>query len=100
MAVLNGAGEEGLAGRMAELLGGLGFNVVEISNADRMDYPQTRVIDYTGNPYTTQYLLELMELTQSQILFQTLPDSQIDLALIVGYDWYEVIPKLLAAQDS
>lgn len=100
MAVLNGAGEEGLAGRTAELLGGLGFNVVEISNADRMDYPQTRVIDYTGNPYTTQYLLELMDLTQSQILFQTLPDSQIDLALIVGYDWYEVLPKLLAAQDS
>ncbi len=97
LAVLNGAGEEGLAGQTASLLRDLGFNVVEVSNADRMDYPQTRVIDYTGNPYTTQYLMELMDLTQSQILLQSVPESDIDLALIIGYDWYELLPKLNAA---
>jgi LCP family protein required for cell wall assembly len=94
MAVLNGAGEEGLASRVADVMIELEFNVVEVTNADRMDYPQTRVIDYTGNPYTTQYLMELMDLTQSQILFQALPDSQIDVALIMGYDWYQLLPKL------
>lgn len=97
VAVLNGAGEEGLAGQTADLLRQLGFNVVEITNADRMDYPQTRVIDYTGNPYTTHFLLELMDLTQSQILFQSVPDSEIDLAVIMGYDWYQVLPKLKSA---
>jgi LCP family protein required for cell wall assembly len=99
IAVLNGAGEEGLAGRFADELTALGFNVTEIANADRMDYPTTRIIDYTGNPYTTQYLVDLMDLTQSQILFQTLPDNEIDLALVVGYDWFELVAKLSAAQQ-
>lgn len=99
VAVLNGAGEEGLAGRFADELTALGFNVTEIANADRMDYPTTRIIDYTGNPYTTQYLVEIMDLTQSQILFQTLPDNEIDLALVVGYDWVNLMTKLAAAQE-
>jgi LCP family protein required for cell wall assembly len=97
VAVLNGAGEEGLAGQAADLLRKFGFNVVEVSNADRMDYPQTHVIDYTGNPYTTQYLMELVNLTQSQILYQRNPDSEIDVAVILGYDWAQVLSVLNAA---
>ncbi|TET83288.1 MAG: LytR family transcriptional regulator [Anaerolineales bacterium] len=99
LAVLNGAGEEGLAGRTAELLRELGFNVTQVSNADRMDYPTTRVVDYTGNPYTTQYLMVLMDLTQSQILFQSIPEAEVDVALIVGYDWPGILPKLSTGQD-
>lgn len=99
IAVLNGAGEEGLAGRFADELTELGFNITEIANADRMDYPTTRIIDYTGNPYTTKYLVDLMELTQSQILFQTLPDNEIDLALVVGYDWIGLMSKLAEAHE-
>jgi LCP family protein required for cell wall assembly len=99
LAVLNGAGEEGVAGRTADLLRELGFNVTEVGNADRMDYPQTRVVDYTGNPYTTQYLVDLMGLTQGQILIQLLPDSEVDVALVVGYDWYEVLSQLPAGSD-
>lgn len=94
LAVLNGAGEEGLAGRFADVLEPLGFNVAEIANADRLDYPTTRIIDYTGNPYTVQYLVDLMDLTQSQVLFQTLPGNEVDVALIIGYDWFELFPKL------
>jgi LCP family protein required for cell wall assembly len=94
LAVLNGAGEEGLAGRFAEALDPLGFNITLIANADRLDYPTTRIIDYTGNPYTIQYLVDLLGLTQSQVLFQTLPANEVDVALIVGYDWFELFPKL------
>ncbi len=72
----------------------LGFNVTEIANADRMDYPTTRIIDYTGNPYTTQYLVNLLDLTQSQVLFQTLPDGEVDVALVIGYDWQALLAKL------
>ena len=92
--VLNGAGQEGLAGQFADALRDLGFNVTEIANADRMDYPTTRIIDYTGNPYTTQYLVNLMDLTQSQVLFQTLPDGDVDVALVIGYDWQPLLAKL------
>jgi len=94
LAVLNGAGEEGLAGRFADPLRALGLNVTEIANADRLDYPTTRIVDYTGNPYTVKYLVELMDLTQSQVLFQTLPGNEVDVALIVGYDWFELFPKI------
>jgi len=97
VAVLNGAGEEGLASRFADALTALGFQVTEIGNADRMDYPTTRIVDYTGNPYTAQYLVDLLDLTQSQVLFQTTPGSEVDLALVVGYDWQQLYAKLTAA---
>lgn len=86
VAVRNGAGIEGLAMRTAEFLTGQGINVVEIGNADRMDYVKTVIIDYTGNPYTTRYLMLLLNLTQSQILSQTVPDSPVDVAVIAAGD--------------
>jgi LCP family protein required for cell wall assembly len=97
LAVLNGAGESGIAGSTADILRELGLNIVEVANADRMDYPQTRLIDYTGNPYTTQYLLELMDLTQSQILIQPVEDSDIDVAVVMGYDWFSILQKMNVA---
>ncbi len=96
MAVLNGAGEEGLAARFAEALTSLGLDVTEVGNADRLDYPTTRIIDYRGKPYTTKYLVETMGLTQSQVLFQSGADDEIDLALVLGYDWVEILPRLQA----
>ncbi|MEW6568482.1 MAG: LCP family protein [Chloroflexota bacterium] len=86
VAVRNGAGIEGLAGRTAEFLTSQGINVVEVGNADRMDYVKTVIIDYTGNPYTTRYLMTLLNLTQSQILSQTVPDSPVDVAVIAAGD--------------
>ncbi len=86
VAVRNGGGIEGLASRTAEFLGSHGINVVEIGNADRMDHIKTIIIDYTGNPYTTRYLMSLLNLTQSQILNQTLPDSPVDVAVIAAGD--------------
>jgi len=86
VAVRNGAGIEGLATSTADYLRGLGVNVVEVGNADRMDYAKTVIIDYTGNPYTSRYLMILLNLDPSQVLFQTIPDSPVDVAVIVGPD--------------
>jgi LCP family protein required for cell wall assembly len=87
IAVLNGAGIEGLAGRTAQYLEGLGLNVVKVGNADRLDYSRTVIVDYTGNPYTRQYLMDLSNLTESQILSQHDPNGDLDLELILGADW-------------
>jgi LCP family protein required for cell wall assembly len=87
IAVLNGAGIEGLASRTAQYLEGLGLNVMEVGNADRLDYVRTLIIDYTGNPYTRQYLMDLSGLTESQILRQSAPNNDTDIALILGSDW-------------
>ena len=87
IAVLNGAGIEGFAGRTGQYLEGQGLNVVEVGNADRLDYARSFIIDYTGNPYTRQYLMQLSDLTESQILSQTDPSSDVDITLILGADW-------------
>jgi len=86
VAVRNGAGIEGLATSTADYLRGLGVNVVEVGNADRMDYSKTVIVDFTGNPYTSRYLMTLLNLDPSQILFQTIPDSPVDVAVICGAD--------------
>jgi hypothetical protein len=87
LAVRNGSGIEGLATATGDYLTGQGLNVVEVANADRLDYAKTLIIDYTGNPYTTRYLSELMGVSESQILSQPSPESEIDLAVILGSDW-------------
>jgi len=58
-----------------------------VANADQMGYARTVILDYTGNPYTARYLMQLLNLTQSQIFSQTVPDSPVDLAVIVGADY-------------
>ena len=87
LAVRNGSGIEGMATATAEYLRERGMNVIEVANADRLDYAKTLVIDYTGNPYTARYLYELMDLSESQVLSQPSPDSEIDIAVILGADW-------------
>jgi LCP family protein required for cell wall assembly len=87
ISVLNGAGVEGLAGRTADYLSAQGLDVATVANADRLDYAKSIIIDYTGKPYTAKYLMDLMGLSESQILSQANPDSDVDLAVILGADW-------------
>jgi LCP family protein required for cell wall assembly len=88
LAVLNGAGLEGLATDTAEYLQGHGLNVIQIANADRIDYDKSRVIVYSQNyPYTIRYLAELLGLTEGQILQAVFPESDLDLMVILGADW-------------
>lgn len=87
LAVLNGSGVEGMATATGEYLRGQGLNVVEIANADRLDYAKTLIIDYTGNPYTSRYLSEMMGISESQILRGPAEGSDVDVAVILGADW-------------
>jgi len=91
LAVRNGSGREGLATATSDYLTAQGLNVIEVANADRLDYAKTLIIDYTGNPYTTRYLSELMGVSESQILSQPTPESEIDLVVILGADW--IVPQ-------
>jgi LCP family protein required for cell wall assembly len=88
IAVYNGAGVGGLAGRTATFFEERGFNVIEVGNADRSNYFTTLVIDYTGNPYMRKYLAETANIAESQFLSQNDPDSDVDVAIILGSDWF------------
>ena len=88
LAVLNGAGIEGLATDTAEFLTSQGLNIVEISNADRHDYDKSRLIVHSQNyPYTLRYLTEMLGLTDGQILNPVYPLPDIDVAVVLGWDW-------------
>lgn len=83
--VLNGSYVEGLAARTQEYLVSQGANVISTGNSDYTTY--TRIIDYTGSPYTVRYLVDLMGITRYSIFFQYDPASPVDVAVIVGDDW-------------
>lgn len=88
LAVRNGSGIEGLATQTSEYLTDQGLQVVEVGNADRLDYEISRVIVYSDRfPYTVRYLASLLGLEESQILNQVTPDAPVDIAVVLGRDW-------------
>ena len=88
LVILNGAGVEGLATETAEYLTGQGLNIVEISNADRQDYNKSRLIVHSQNfPYTLRYLTEILGMTEGQILRPVNPLPDVDVVVVLGWDW-------------
>ena len=83
--VLNGSYTEGLAARTQEYLASQGANVISTGNGEYTTY--TRIIDYTGSPYTLRYLVDLMGITRYSIFFEYDPASPIDVVVILGDDW-------------
>jgi len=92
VSVLNGTFTPGLAGRTSEYLQGLGVNVITTDDAGDKPYPLTMIYDHTGNPYTIQYLVELMQISKFRVLSRYKPDSQVDVTIIVGNDWATTNP--------
>jgi LCP family protein required for cell wall assembly len=85
VAVNNGSEVSGLADTTRAYLQSLGFNVVSTGNANQVG--ATTIIDYTSNPYTLQYLVELMGVQPAFIFSRYDPNSQIDVEVIVGPEW-------------
>jgi LCP family protein required for cell wall assembly len=83
--VANGTYVGGLASDTQTYLQSQGANVVGTQNSDYTTY--TRIIDYTGRPYTDRYLVDLMNITPYSIFFQYDPNSQVDVLVILGDDW-------------
>jgi LCP family protein required for cell wall assembly len=83
--VYNGSGVSGLAGSTQEYLLSLGVNVVDVGNANLVSL--TTIYDYTGNPYTVQYLVDLMGINNTRIFNSYDPNSTIDVRIELGDDW-------------
>ena len=86
LSVFNGAQTPGLATRTQDFLKSKGVNAIETGDAPEV-YLYTTVIDYTGNPYTLKFLVELMGIASNRIYHRFDPTSQVDVALYLGYDW-------------
>ena len=86
VSVLNGAGVPGLATRTSDYLATQGVNVTSTGDAPEL-YNATTIISYTGNPYTINYLVNLMGISENRIYNRFDPTSQVDVELFLGYDW-------------
>jgi LCP family protein required for cell wall assembly len=86
LSVLNGAGTPGLAARTSDYLLSQGVNVTTTGDAPE-PYNTTTIISYTGNPYTLDYLVELMGIADNRIYNRFDPTSQVDIVVYLGYDW-------------
>jgi hypothetical protein len=50
-------------------------------------YSATTITSFTGNPYTLNYLVDLMGISENRIYIRFDPASQVDLEVVLGYDW-------------
>ncbi|MGI5835214.1 MAG: LCP family protein [Chloroflexota bacterium] len=66
--VANGSGQSGLATRTGEYLISQGFDVVDVSSADRNDYKTTQILVNTGKTATAKALAEILKLSQQSIV--------------------------------
>jgi LCP family protein required for cell wall assembly len=83
--VLNGSQFDGLASRTQAALQADGANIIEISNGESTAV--TRILDYTGNPHTAQYLAEFFGVDPIYYTLEYDPNSPVDLVVILGDDW-------------
>ncbi len=88
VSVLNATTTPGLAAETSDYLTGLGINVIITGNAEEQS-DTTVVIDYTGKPYTVEYLVQLLNIPANSIYSRYDPNSQTDIAILLGADWAE-----------
>ena len=85
ISVLNGTYYSGIETTMQSYLTANGANVVSTGAEEHTDW--SYVIDYTGNPYTMYYLVELMQITRYSIFFDYNPDAAVDVVVVLGDEW-------------
>lgn len=91
ISVLNATYTVGLAAETTEFLSSKGIYISETGNAQEVA-AETAIIDYTGNPNTTQYLAQLMNLDPSHIYGRYDPNSKVDVVILLGDDWAQENP--------
>ena len=84
--MLNATTTAGLASQTSDYLSNKGINVTVTGNAEEKS-DNTVIIDYTGKPYTVQYLVELLNIQPNSIYSRYDPNSQTDIAILLGTDW-------------
>ena len=82
--LLNGSGRPGLAGDLASYLRDGGFDVIEVSNADRADYRNTLVVSRTEAPEPGKIVAEY--LGTRHVIQQIGTQELIEVTVIVGRD--------------
>jgi hypothetical protein len=92
IAVQNGTSQPNFAAQVAAVLMQQGYQVVEFGDADRLDYPNTVIVDYTGKTYSLERLIDKFQVMPENVRHSTNLRSQIDIRIIVGQDFLMLSP--------
>lgn len=87
VSVLNGTRQEGLATETGNWLASMGITIISVGNADRFDYTQTIIYNYTSKTNTARYLAQLLGVPETAIIATTSPTGQFDIQVILGDDY-------------
>jgi LCP family protein required for cell wall assembly len=85
--VQNGTPKDGVAEQAGIFLEQRGYQIVELGNADRRDYAQTILIDYTGKTYTLNSLAQLLHVAPENVRTNPKSNSDADIRIILGADY-------------
>jgi hypothetical protein len=87
VSVLNGTRREGLATETGQLLASMGITIISVGNADRFDYTNTIIYNYTGKTNTARYLAQLLGVPETAIVATESRTGQFDIQVILGDDY-------------
>ncbi len=85
VAIYNGSNTGGLVESASAALTADGMNVIQGGNADAVG--GTTIYDFTGNPYTVAYLVEVLGISHTRIYYSYDPNSQVGVQVILGPDY-------------
>jgi LCP family protein required for cell wall assembly len=86
--VLNGTSNAQMAEQTTKFLQAQGFQIYSYGNADRFDYANTVLVDYTGTKSATlTELARIFQVDPANIRRITNIKSDVDIRVILGADW-------------
>jgi len=87
ISILNGTNQEGLATETSNRLTAAGLSVTGVGNADRFDYPQTIIYNYTGQDATARYIAQILGVPETAIVTAEPTTPLYDIQVILGSDY-------------
>lgn len=91
--ILNGCGVKGIGARFTDYLRSHGFDVVEMKNYKTFQIPQTLVVDRIGDLKLAQQVASALGVSQKNIIQQINPDYFVDVSVIIGKNYTQLIPS-------
>ncbi len=89
----NGTPAPGWARQIGHRLEQRGFQIVEVSPADRRDYGETLIVAYADKPYTVQNLQAYLEVKDENIRHELGASEEMDVLVILGDDFRATCPQ-------
>ena len=90
--VLNGCGVSGIADRFTDYLRNENFDVVKTDNYLSFDVTESLVIERLGNMANARKVAKSLGIKDKNIIQQLNDDYFLDVSIVIGKDYYRLLP--------